>query len=276
MLAIFNNIPDQSIWTAYQHYIKLQGWFNPSGLELMAPKHNGTYACRHWRGTPDYSDANDNYFPHYKLSVDATEETLIKDIENLKKNLKEGLHANLQLNVLLYSLHAYKPLLQARQNCPVRISPVALNKDEADFVEFLVQVVRSEDIDKEIYLMRNLTKGKGISFFDTHSFYPDFILWMKDGKRQDILFIDPKGLQKFDRKTKSKTGLHKQIKETEKKIQKKNPKLFLHSYIWSTTHPQDIGSDKNLTEEELKKSGVFFASNRKSELKELLNHALKN
>ena len=84
--------------------------------------------------------------------------------------------------------------------------------------------------------------GKGVSFFDDYSFYPDFILWVRDSNRQDILFIDPKGLVHFNSKVKSKVNLHTRIKETEKKIQLQHPDIFLHSYIWSVTKPKDIGT----------------------------------
>ena len=97
---------------------------------------------------------------------------------------------------------------------------------------------------KTFHLMRNLSRGKGVSFFADYHFYPDFILWIKDAHRQDILFIDPKGLAQFDSRVKSKVDLHQRIKETQNRRFRRNIRsLFLHSYIWSVTQPKDIGSD---------------------------------
>ena len=34
---------------------------------------------------------------------------------------------------------------------------------------------------RRLYLLRNLSRGKGIGFFEADDFYPDFILWLVDG-----------------------------------------------------------------------------------------------
>ena len=47
---------------------------------------------------------------------------------------------------------------------------------------------------RRLYLLRNLSRGKGIGFFAADNFYPDFILWLVDGAKQRIVFVDPKGL----------------------------------------------------------------------------------
>ena len=39
--------------------------------------------------------------------------------------------------------------------------------------------------DRELYLIRNLTRGRGVSFFDDFGYYPDFIKpWFTDSIRQ--------------------------------------------------------------------------------------------
>lgn len=128
--------------------------------------------------------------------------------------------------------------------------------------------------DKEIYLMRNMSRGKGVSFFEDYAFYPDFVVWIKDSKKQHILFIDPKGLARFDSSVKSKVDLHTRIKDTEKKIQKTNPELFLHSYIWSVTPPKEIGSDQAMSIQECHAQGIFLAIWAEAEIIRLLQHAL--
>lgn len=48
--------------------------------------------------------------------------------------------------------------------------------------------------DAEIYLLRNLSRGKGIGFFEQRGFYPDFILWIKKAEVQRIVFVEPHGM----------------------------------------------------------------------------------
>ena len=47
---------------------------------------------------------------------------------------------------------------------------------------------------KEIFLLRNQSRGKGIGFYQNQGFYPDFILWILDGVKQRIVFIEPHGM----------------------------------------------------------------------------------
>jgi hypothetical protein len=51
--------------------------------------------------------------------------------------------------------------------------------------------------DKELYLLRNLSKGRGVGFFEAGNFHHDFILWLWliVGHRQYIAFVDPKGIR---------------------------------------------------------------------------------
>jgi len=47
---------------------------------------------------------------------------------------------------------------------------------------------------EEIFLLRNLSL-RGVKFFQTSGYYPDFILWRKKKDRQTVVFIDPKGIR---------------------------------------------------------------------------------
>ena len=68
-----------------------------------------------------------------------------------------------------------------------------------------------------VFLLRNLTQ-RGVRFFHTSGFYPDFIMWIKKGEKQTIVFIDPKGTRNSGNFNDEKIQLHKNIKEIEKKI----------------------------------------------------------
>jgi len=257
------------------------------------------YAGRRWRKARDQWEhahlevtkldaENPNYVEEYELSVpvDTQEKRLLRDIERLVEAVKSGQYdeefqsGEVQMSLLTPVFHAYKPLLYipAGSKPQVQASPVALNENEAKFVEYLKEIHGiKENVEqlqgKAFYLMRNLSGGKGVSFFDDYHFYPDFILWVKDDARQDILFIDPKGLAYFNAKVASKVDLHARIKATEAKIKEKHPDLFLHAYIWSHTEPKHIGSERALTLSELRQRGIYLA--RGPELIELLKHALQ-
>jgi hypothetical protein len=86
---------------------------------------------------------------------------------------------------------------------------------------------------KQVYLLRNISK-KGIGFFEANNFFPDFILWLVDSNKQQVAFIDPKGLRNIAGLTDPKIELHKTIKSS---IQPRlnDDDIELHSFIISNT-----------------------------------------
>ena len=86
---------------------------------------------------------------------------------------------------------------------------------------------------KSLFLLRNLSRGRGVGFFEDAGFYPDFILWIKEGTRQRILFIDPHGMLLNSAPTDDKVQLHTRIKQIEQNLG--NPDVVLDSFIVSTT-----------------------------------------
>lgn len=95
--------------------------------------------------------------------------------------------------------HLYQPLLTVGgADITLRITPPALEKSEEDFVKHLRYYVRQkrEEIlaKKEIFLLRNQSRGRGIGFYVNEGFYPDFILWILEGAKQRIVFIEPHGM----------------------------------------------------------------------------------
>lgn len=95
--------------------------------------------------------------------------------------------------------HLYQPLLTVGGvETALRISPPALEESEEHFVQDLRSFVRQNRQDllteKDIFLLRNQSRGKGIGFYQNEGFYPDFILWILDGAKQRIVFIEPHGM----------------------------------------------------------------------------------
>ena len=95
--------------------------------------------------------------------------------------------------------HLYQPLLTVGgAETTIRTSPPALEESEEHFVKDLRSFVRQYRQElltkKEIYLLRNQSRGKGIGFYQNEGFYPDFILWILEGVKQRIVFIEPHGM----------------------------------------------------------------------------------
>ncbi len=226
-------------------------------------------------------DENDPNNPGaYELHVDATQERLIADARKLQQDIEEGLilwYGALKVGVVGgQKAHAYRPLLYAEKDRVVTIQPVPLDLNEKKVVqdlEFLA--LRGGPLlqDRELFLIRNLTRGRGVSFFDDFGYYPDFIVWLKDGGVQHMLFLDPKGLSRFGLKESEKTKLHSEIKEVEKRVREDDPNLRLHAYVLSVTPPGEIGGElqsKGVWEQK----GVYFLSDADC-LQKVIENALQ-
>ena len=103
-------------------------------------------------------------------------------------------------------------------------------------------------------------------------YYPDFIVWLKDGARQHVVFLDPKGLRRFGDRERRKVRLHHEIEEVEKQVRSADPDLYLRAYVLSVTAPALIG-ESGRSAEEWKRDGVYFLDEADC-LKEVVGHAL--
>ena len=126
----------------------------------------------------------------------------------------------------------------------LKISPVPLNDGERDFVKDLRTFCQNhvdDDIlkNRKLFLLRNQSK-KGVGFFDGNGFYPDFILWVKEGRKQKVVFIDPKGIRNLDDGMKNpKIQLYARLRDViMPQLRDKN--LILDSYILSVTQYNQI------------------------------------
>lgn len=103
-----------------------------------------------------------------------------------------------------FDQHLYVPLLTEDAGIEA-MAPPGLNVGEKKFVLDLREHFKAhqgEFSGRELFLLRNLTRGRGIGFFAQASgeeFYPDFILWLVAGAEQRIAFIDPHGLHHLER-----------------------------------------------------------------------------
>jgi hypothetical protein len=103
-----------------------------------------------------------------------------------------------KLSRIYFDRHIYIPLLLEQKG--LQVSPPGLASSEEQFVRDLRAFWEQEKCGllagKELFLLRNLSRGKGIGFFEGRGFYPDFILWVLEPSRkhQRIVFIEPHGM----------------------------------------------------------------------------------
>jgi len=197
---------------------------------------------------------DDNIPTMYRIQLNEEDQMLISNLENLiqtgkiynliaEQKLTNGLRTYMDQNPAILKLapfkgHLYQPLLVKQDNSNIVTVPTGLNIGESTFVEDLKNYLNIHQTDAEIYLLRNLTRRKGVGFYETHSFYPDFIMWIKKNQKQFIVFIDPKGLTHMgldDPKLKLHEYLHEQI---EKEISNQNIKL--DAFVVSVTPFRDL------------------------------------
>lgn len=136
----------------------------------------------------------------------------------------------------------------------------ALDENEKKVVEGLAELAESHAPclqGKELYLIRNLTRGRGGAFFDDFGYYPDFIVWLHDTDSQHGIFLDPKGVSRFGAREREKVNLYRNIKTTEERIRETEPNLLLHAYLLSVTPPDKI-DDGSRSSNDWKNDGVYF------------------
>lgn len=141
-----------------------------------------------------------------------------------------------------FDRHLYQPLL-LESGGKVSLSPPGLNAGERDFVRDLRDFRQGEGgplpADTEVFLLRNLSRGRGVGFYDDGGFFPDFILWVKTGNRQRIVFIEPHGMRhakayQYD----EKAQLHARLPAMAADIAQRSggqPAVELDAFLISTT-----------------------------------------
>jgi hypothetical protein len=135
---------------------------------------------------------------------------------------------------------------------------VPLNKGERYFVEDLKAFHDGNSAFfqvREMYLLRNLSKGKGVGFFEAGNFHPDFILWLLADGKQHVIFVDPKGIRNLG-PTDPKIQFHETIKETEARLG--DPDVYLHSFIVSNTSSATMKLLWNMDKAEMLSNQILF------------------
>lgn len=190
-------------------------------------------------------DKDDDNFQDYILKVPRSDTALMQTIQTAIADWKR-VQKTLSSDIpnIHFDRHLFQPLLISKGS-KVRCAPPSLNPSEERFVHDLKAFcIGNPDVlaGKELFLLRNLSRGKGIGFFEDNGFFPDFMLWITEGKKQRLIFIEPHGMLLEDHPTiNPKVGLYKKLQSEAiqtKKALKNN--LRLDSFIISATPFDDL------------------------------------
>lgn len=197
----------------------------------------------------------------YQLIVDGDENQVIANIKRIQKDIEHRKNDLLKagdLNACNFGSHLFQPLFHVRRGGKITILPVALNESEYQFVTDLKtwcdqHKAALEKDGMELFLLRNMSRGKGVGFFEAGNFHPDFILWVLANGKQYINFIEPHGLI-HEGPASEKVLFYKRIKDVEKRMNE--PNIILNSFILSwTRYPQLKWDD---SQAELESKHVLF------------------
>lgn len=183
---------------------------------------------------PNFGPSEDSF---YRVLVEESQQEIVSKLHELKVHIEAGDISDWEfhgLKALWFNQHLYRPLLYLDRKI-VEVSPVPLNKGEYRFVDDLRSFHDAHAdffTDKTLYLLRNLSRGRGVGFFEAGNFYPDFIVWLISENGQDVAFVDPKGIRNVAVGD-PKIVFHESIKELEYRLG--DSSVHLHSFIVSNT-----------------------------------------
>ena len=230
--------------------------------------------------------ADDTNFPgqkddegegHYRILLDRSQEEIVAKLTELKTLIVDG---NLKpwefsgMKAIWFGQHLYEPLLYLDQNI-VEVSPVPLNKGERSLVEDVKEFHDGAPeffADKELYMLRNLSKGRGVGFFEAGNFHPDFILWLAMAERQFIVFIDPKGIRNIGFND-PKIQFFQTVKDIERRLGDRS--VTLSSFIISNTPSHVMRLLWTIDKKSMEARNIYFQKEDKGTyIRTMLEHVV--
>ena len=254
---------------------------NRSQWQRMAQQLINAYAERFYRFVRgrweapyiEVGEVDDRDFEGRDYTIETTD--LVQSVEEIEqiaefvKNLQTALDADVlapwsqwggQWRTVPFAGHLYQPLLYVGKNAQIKISPVPLDRHEALFVQDLAGWCQA-NVGREVYLLRNQAVT-GLGFFQAANFFPDFLLWVQDGEKQHLAFVDPKGLLHFDPADPKIQFATRDIPRLQQIIDVQASDLTLHAFILSNTPLAGLGWSKGggnlMSKAEIEALGVLF------------------
>jgi hypothetical protein len=183
----------------------------------------------------------------YVVRVPRSEQQLVEAIQRLLQDQQRLYEQeNTGLARIHFDRHLYQPLLVEMAD-KAQMVPPGLKESEARFVRDLRDYWNAEKgkslVGKEVFLLRNLSRGYGIGFFEERGFYPDFILWVVEQGRQRIIFIEPHGMLHAKAYVHDeKARLHERLPALAQEIGKRSGRgnVHLDAFVISATPYDDL------------------------------------
>ena len=197
---------------------------------------------------------------YHRILIDKSQEEIAAKLGELKTAIEKGDLKPWEfrgMKAIWFGKHLYQPLLYLDTNV-VEISPAPLNKGELMFVEDLKAFHDGHAgffKTRELYLLRNLSKGRGVGFFEAGNFHPDFIIWLLSGGQQQVIFVDPKGIRNLP-PSDPKIQFYETIKEIEQRLG--DPTVRLESFIVSNTQSTTMRRMWGMEKSEMQKRHILF------------------
>lgn len=196
----------------------------------------------------------------YRILIEESQQEIVAKLGELKIAIEAGTLKPWEfrgIKAISFERHLYQPLLFL-DGSAVEISPAPLNKGERRFVEDLKAFHEANPeffAEKELYLLRNLSKGRGVGFFEAGNFHPDFIVWQLAGEHQRVAFVDPKGIRNVGLQD-PKIGFHETVKEIEQRLG--DPAVVLESFIVSNTPSHVMRKQWGIEKDEMTRRHIVF------------------
>ena len=209
---------------------------------------------------PNFLGVKDSPEEGYRVLVDQSATEIVSKLKELKAVIEKEVFDPWEfqgLKAVWFANHLYQPLLHLDTKI-VEISPAPLNKGEQQFVEDLKAFHDGHAEffgSRELYLLRNLSRGRGVGFFEAGNFHPDFILWLIEGDKQDVIFVDPKGIRNLG-PSDPKIQFHKSIKDIQHRLG--DSSVRLQSFIVSNTPSATMRMLWGMEKSEMQKRNVLF------------------
>lgn len=231
-------------------------------------------------------------FPEDEKLILKVPKRMVQEVLRLKEEIETFYQHDVQrIPTIHFDRHLYSPIAAFRKGSDyeeIKSIPVKLNNGETEFIKHLRTYLlsKAEQLqEKEVFILRNLSKGKGVGFFvETASFYPDFIIWIKQEAQQDIIFVDPKGILMMgnvnDEKVRFCTHTISEIQNAIRvKLHEEGSAitLNLYGYILSVTPHSKVKpkfGNGNLTKAEFKSHHILFQEANQNYLNELFENKL--
>ena len=211
-------------------------------------------------------DENDTNFTNWNVSIPRNEASKLEpQIRHLIESGEIYGPGLTELPNIYNDRHLYQPLLTVDPaDTAWRTAPPALEESEKHFVKDLRRYVHQERegllSEKEVFLLRNQSRGKGVGFYENEGFYPDFILWIVEDAKQRIVFIEPHGMvhEVINEDDNEKINLFKRLREISHK-RFRGEHVAMDAFIISKTDLADLRPNyPGMDEQKFKALHILF------------------